>query len=150
MNNTCLIRKVSLYRHYWNARISLEQKNMFTANCKDITFRRYLYHSQMVKITPSSWKLHRFLCDKQSITWPLGDRDFIFSSWPCLPSLIVTKNSYDQVVPSPCNLRINKRSYLKNEVGYRKGVKVNFHHFKFLHGFLFSLLFICSLKHKRK
>jgi len=41
------------------------------------------------------WKFHQYLCNKQNITWPLGNTNFIFSCWKYL-SLVRCAHSWEQ------------------------------------------------------
>ena len=58
------------------------------------------------------WKFHQYLYNKQNITWPLGDTNFIFSCWKYL-SLICCAHSWQilatledkiRILARPCNI----------------------------------------------
>ena len=72
-----------LYKHQWNTRWAFVQKlDFFT--CENITIavatqKSHLSHQKLFCYNYYHWCL--YTCNKQNITWSLGDTKFLFSCW---------------------------------------------------------------------
>ena len=56
------------------------------------------------------WKFHQYLYNKQNITWPLGDINFIFSCWKYL-SLVRCAHSWGILSALEDKIRISARPW---------------------------------------